>query len=189
MAIEKLKTKFALGSFINNVKTFYEKINEIIKYLNDDDSGTNRIIVEINSTNFMNLKNGNDGYGIMAIPQVDGKIIEIVNLPLIYRNEYSFTEGDFSLDTIEIYQGQGAQDFKINTTDIFTSTEVANKVFPGFDDKTGKLTQPKFYIGGTQLDPNESSVFIYGQFTGTPEINLLAKAWVVFDYIVRDTPK
>jgi hypothetical protein len=188
MAIEKLKTKFALGSFINNVKTFFEKINEIIQYLNNG-SGTNRIIIEINSTNFMDLNSANDGYGIMALPQVAGKIIEIVNTPLIYRNDVAFVVGDFSLNTIDIYQGQGAQDFKINTTDIFTSTEVANKVFPGFDDQTGKLTQPKFYIGGTQLDQNESSVFIYGQFNGTPEINSLAKAWVVFDYIVRDTPQ
>lgn len=34
MAIEKLKTKFFVGSWINNVKEFFTKINEIIDYLN-----------------------------------------------------------------------------------------------------------------------------------------------------------
>jgi hypothetical protein len=166
-------------------------INELVDTVNS--VVPQSITVEINSTNFMDLNSANDGYGIMALPQVAGKIIEIVNTPLIYRNEYSFIEGDLDLglNIIDIYQGGGPQDFKVDTTGIFTSTEVANQVFPGFYDRKGEMkiiSLPKFYIGGTQLDPNESSVFIYGKFSGTPEINPLAKAWVVFDYIVRDTP-
>ncbi len=36
MIIDKLKTKFANGAWINNIKTFFEKINEIIDYLNNN---------------------------------------------------------------------------------------------------------------------------------------------------------
>lgn len=34
MAIDKLKTKFITGAFINDVKHYFTKINEIIDYLN-----------------------------------------------------------------------------------------------------------------------------------------------------------
>ena len=34
MAIDKLKTVFVTGAWLHKVKTFYEKINEIIDYLN-----------------------------------------------------------------------------------------------------------------------------------------------------------
>lgn len=35
MAIEKLKTKFVTGAFINDVKHFFKKINEIIDWINN----------------------------------------------------------------------------------------------------------------------------------------------------------
>lgn len=38
MAIQKLKTVFSTGAWINSVKTFYTKINEIIDYLNTYES-------------------------------------------------------------------------------------------------------------------------------------------------------
>jgi len=34
MSIQKLKTVFSTGAWLNKVKTFYDKINEIIDYLN-----------------------------------------------------------------------------------------------------------------------------------------------------------
>ena len=34
MSIDKLKSKFFNGSFINDVKHYFSKINEIIDYLN-----------------------------------------------------------------------------------------------------------------------------------------------------------
>jgi hypothetical protein len=34
MSIDKLKTVYSTGTFLNNVKTFFSKINEIIDYLN-----------------------------------------------------------------------------------------------------------------------------------------------------------
>jgi hypothetical protein len=34
MSIDKLKTVYSTGAFINNVKVFFKKINEIIDYLN-----------------------------------------------------------------------------------------------------------------------------------------------------------
>lgn len=36
MSLTKLKTKFADGAWINNVKSYFSKINEIIDYLNDN---------------------------------------------------------------------------------------------------------------------------------------------------------
>lgn len=45
MAIEKLKTKFASGAWINNVKSYFTKINEIIDYINGDNGlGTKRYV-------------------------------------------------------------------------------------------------------------------------------------------------
>ena len=45
MAIEKLKTKFASGAWINNVKQYFDKINEIIDYINGDNGlGTKRYV-------------------------------------------------------------------------------------------------------------------------------------------------
>lgn len=38
MAIQKLKTVFSTGAWINSVKTFFTKINEIIDYLNINSS-------------------------------------------------------------------------------------------------------------------------------------------------------
>lgn len=38
MPITKLRTVFSTGAWINSVKTFYTKINEIIDYLNDNAS-------------------------------------------------------------------------------------------------------------------------------------------------------
>lgn len=35
MSIDKLKTVYSTGAFVNNVKTFFKKINEIIDYLNN----------------------------------------------------------------------------------------------------------------------------------------------------------
>ena len=36
MSIDKLKTVYSTGAFVNNVKTFFKKVNEIIDYLNDN---------------------------------------------------------------------------------------------------------------------------------------------------------
>lgn len=38
MSIDKLKTVYSTGAFVNNVKTFFKKINEIIDYLNNNNS-------------------------------------------------------------------------------------------------------------------------------------------------------
>jgi hypothetical protein len=40
MSIAKLKTVYSNGAFINNVKAFFNKINEIIDYLNNNPSYT-----------------------------------------------------------------------------------------------------------------------------------------------------
>ncbi len=58
MSIDKLKSKFFNGSFINDVKHYFSKINEIIDYLNDDQisggglSGltTNKVLKATSST-------------------------------------------------------------------------------------------------------------------------------------------
>lgn len=42
MAIEKLKTKFASGAWINNVKSYFTKINEIIDYINGNNGLGNK---------------------------------------------------------------------------------------------------------------------------------------------------
>lgn len=41
MSIDKLKSKYAVGSWIHNVKSFFDKINEIIDYLNGNGSSGN----------------------------------------------------------------------------------------------------------------------------------------------------
>lgn len=41
MSIEKLKTVYSTGAFVNNVKTFFKKINEIIDALNTLIAGGN----------------------------------------------------------------------------------------------------------------------------------------------------
>lgn len=40
MSIDKLKTVYSTGTFINNVKTFFKKINEIIDWINNIGSTT-----------------------------------------------------------------------------------------------------------------------------------------------------
>lgn len=57
MSIDKLKTVYSAGAFINNVKVFFKKINEIIDYLNDNSSslGYTEKIVDISSVQILTL--------------------------------------------------------------------------------------------------------------------------------------
>lgn len=41
MSIDKLKNKFIAGAFIKDVKHFFEKINEIIDWINNGSPNTN----------------------------------------------------------------------------------------------------------------------------------------------------
>lgn len=54
MSIQKLSTKFANGTFINNIKEFFNKINEIIDKLNNTTSSNYKVyrgLISQSSTN------------------------------------------------------------------------------------------------------------------------------------------
>ncbi len=53
MSIDKLKTVYSTGAFVNNVKTFFKKINEIIDHLNNNptvDLGYTSYIATLNQS-------------------------------------------------------------------------------------------------------------------------------------------
>jgi len=71
MSIDKLKTVYSTGAFVNNVKTFFKKINEIIDYLNNNNSYIptyteyNSLISQVGTdTLTINFVNNNSGVTI-----------------------------------------------------------------------------------------------------------------------------
>lgn len=113
MAIKKLKTKFALGSFINNVKTFYEKMNEIIQYLTDNPTPTPSTPAWIKKAIFLTqaevrtLRTANGSYGYEIFDAQGANIFVEFSNPMIL---FDHSGGTFPLALLEIYSANSATD-------------------------------------------------------------------------------
>jgi hypothetical protein len=156
-----------------------------------------RVVIEITGDELANLKNANYEYGILLFPEINGKITEVVSKPIIYRNNESFIEsGTFVPNNIYLYHGWGGQQFILNTvfsetSNVWNDNDSENKAFMLEHDEDGRTGAGVTYKGGTGLDPYgdyPAALFAYMSFTGTPVFNPLAKAWICFDVIVRDSP-
>lgn len=74
MSIDKLKTVYSTGAFVNNVKTFFSKINEIIDHLNGNGAiGTGSFKVFKASLTQLGTDNPfiEDGYGTPSNPFIN----------------------------------------------------------------------------------------------------------------------
>jgi hypothetical protein len=162
--------------------------------LNSFQPKVERIVVEITGDELVNLRDDNNGYGIMVFTEIPGKITEIVNKPFLYRNTENFIEtGNFLLENyLTLRHGWGGQSFDLNTvfsetSNIWIDTDLENRVFILKDN----FDQDRLYKGGTGLEPNgdyPAALFLQMNFIGNPTFNTLAKAWICFDVIVRDSP-
>ena len=98
MSLTKLKTKFANGAWLNNVKEYFTKINEIIDYLNryltpEDQYQTT--IVNISSSQILNM--GTTPIELLPAPGVN-KYYDIEQITFEYTygtTSYNVPDSDF----------------------------------------------------------------------------------------------
>lgn len=161
-----------------------------------------RCVMEINAANFTQLKNGNNSYGIMALPEVNGKIIEIVNTPIVYNNGIKadatydplvLNSGSINVSgPLQLYQGYAGMAYEMNF-DEGNNFIIKNNQAPAANFRISpSVVIQRMYPGGSGVDPlgpYPGAIFIYLNFSGSnPQITPAFKAWVCFDYITRSTP-
>lgn len=96
MAIEKLKTKFVTGAFVNDVKHFFKKINEIIDHLNNSNNG-----VSYNSCTFLISQSGTANPTVEILENttlIDPTLITRDSAGDYYINQsYSYTDSQIGI--------------------------------------------------------------------------------------------
>lgn len=161
-----------------------------------DDTDNDLIIFrfksEINSTNFLELNTGNTGYGLRLLNEVDypNKFVEILNIPVIYGNGQLITNGKVSIvpTTLELYQGWGPQEYRFSGEGLVETTARVGV-------QQAVTNNSVFYPGMTEEDnPGEyyaSSIFLFtsSDLSSEDPINPDWKAWIEFDYAIRELKK
>jgi hypothetical protein len=135
MSIAKLKTVYSNGAFINNVKAFFNKINEIIDYLNGNpipEDQYQTTIVNISSSQILNM--GTTPIELLPAPgenkyyDIEQIILEYTHVNSTYdNNEYfRFSSGYQSTTASEVIRQpeNGAHISKTYTSSVQQSDTV-----------------------------------------------------------------
>jgi hypothetical protein len=177
--------------------SLYNKLVRYVRVLGDNTS-VKRARFEINAQNIHQYKNAqNPGWGFMAFPEVTGKFIDILDRPVLTRNDVPIAlEGDIYINTLTVYHGYGPQGFG---TWFFPVEGSQSYYATKLEDFRAEGGEQKFIKGGFlasetegYVDPNDEgkagAVFIWldYEFAQGAVINPDFKAWVEFYYFDRE---
>jgi hypothetical protein len=184
----KSKIKIYLNELTN---TFYlQDDNGNVSEMGAGGAGIQRMKFELNASNFDDLVNANDTYGIILLNEEDyaGKWIEIIGQPYFTSNgEPILTSGEVVMNHLLIYHGWGPTEYKIEGNITELNPDIAIE-FAGRINEN-RIPPLAYYKGMTEEEsPNvfyAASVFLYANLGGEYVINPAWKGFVEFDYCIR----
>lgn len=109
MSIDKLKTVYSTGAFVNNIKTFFKKINEIIDYINDNPVPTANYVVY---TALLQQFGTNRPREVNIDGDADVALEDTINGVWTYSGVglYTYTKAGMFTNTSKIYASLGVND-------------------------------------------------------------------------------
>jgi len=161
-----------------------------------------RAVIEITTANLVDLEEGNGGKGILCLNAIPGKVIEIVGTPLIYRNSTAFYSAALAMsDNLTLYHEDQGQIFEMDIKEgfadevdnLFMATDFINQAGQFLRSIAATLPIPvgESPEGEGYTPGGPGSVYLKAEWTTDvpTEFNLGAKAWICFDYFIRETPE
>jgi hypothetical protein len=165
---------------------------------NLEESSIKRARIEINAQNIQSFTE--DGWGQISIPEINGRYLEIIGDPILSRNDVStFASGAATIDGFLLYNGFGGKQFSLNVnfpvggdegyyTTRFTLVENSQWYYRG-----GLTAETSFGEVQPSDEGYAGAIVLFFRFTPVfmgegvdPVVHPDFKAWVEFDYAVRD---
>lgn len=157
---------------------------------------------EINETNVVHLDR--DGYGILVLEEIAGKIIKIISEPIITCNEIPFYENSQG-NKMNLYHAWGGQDYACDAAQLRFGNVFGSGTQKNFGLMLTTYNAHADHIGesiykggideevseGTEITYKAGSIYLLSDITsdpapleGLPTPAAGAKAWIEFDYII-----